>query len=196
MYKEFKRTIPGSLKLLKRVLYKWQELMAPGFWGYNNDAPWWYNERALLSLFAGAIWQSNGWAFEEFTADKWRITRRGNLKAGKGRGDTTFGIGQATFVAEAKQCWPIIRRKSDNAMRIVARAMEHAQSEASRLPAYGKRLGIVFVTPRMNDNNIPYVDEILQSFTRGLRKMRNTTLAWFFPLEKRALNGTAICIQA
>jgi hypothetical protein len=189
MHKEFKRTIPGSLKLLKRVLSEWQKLMTPVFWDYKNDAPWWYNERALLSLFAGAIWQSNGWAFEEFTTDKWRMTRQGDRKKGKGRGDIMFGISNTNFVAEAKQCWPILERKSNNALKTLTKAIENAQSEASRLPLYGKRLGIVFATPRLHENNLPYEDEILESFTKGLRKMKNTTLAWFFPAEKRTLNG-------
>jgi hypothetical protein len=163
--------------------------MTPDFWDYKNDAPWWYNERALLSLFAGAVWKCKGWAFEEFTTDKRRITKRGNLKAGKGRGDIIFGIGKANFVAEAKQCWPIIGRKSDNSLGNIAKAMKIAQSETSRLPAHGKRLGIVFVTPRLHETNIPYADEILQTFTKGLRKIKNTTLAWSFPAEKRTLNG-------
>ena len=96
MHKEFKIEICGPLELLKPVLSKWQELMTPAYWNYKNDAPWWYNERALLSLFAGAVWKcskSNGWAFEEFTSDKWRTMRRGNRKKGKGRGDIMFGMG-------------------------------------------------------------------------------------------------------
>jgi hypothetical protein len=189
MHKEFKRSIQGSLKLLKPVLSTWQELMSPKFWNYANDAPWWYNERALLSLFAGAVWKCRGWAFEEFTANKWKTTRRGSRKKGRGRGDIMFGIGKVDFVTEAKQCWPILGPKPEKALKTIEKTMSKAQADASRLPYYGKRLGIVFVTPRIHDVNLKHADEILESFTERLKKMENTALAWFFPPEKRTLDG-------
>lgn len=191
MHKEFKKEICGSLEL-KPILSEWQKLMSPGFWNYHNDAPWWYNERALLSLLAGAIWKCtkcNGWAFEEFTSDKWRTMTRGNRKKGKGRGDIMFGIGDLTFIGEAKQCWPILKRSPSDAQETIDKTMRKALSDASCLPPDGKRLGIVFVTPRIHKSNLRYIDEIFERFTEALDRKRNTAMAWTFPPEKRVLNG-------
>ncbi len=189
MHKEFNQTIPGSLKSLKRVLSEWQKLMTPDFWDSKNDAPWWYNERALLSLFAGAVWRCEEWAFEEFTSDKWRTTKRGSRKKGKGRGDVMFGMGDLTFIGEAKQCWPILKRNSADAKETIDKTMDKALSDASCLPPDRKRLGMVFVTPRVHESNLPYIDEILEDFKEALNKRRNTAIAWAFPPEKRVLNG-------
>jgi len=64
--------MPGRLQILKPVLKEWLALIEDPdavHWP-KDDAPWWYNERALLSLFAGAIWKCEGWALEEFTTGK------------------------------------------------------------------------------------------------------------------------------
>jgi len=105
------------------------------------------------------------------------------------RGNITFGVGEVSFVAEAKQGWPILGRKSDNGIRTVGKTMQKALSEASRLPSEGKRMGIVFVTPRVHKSNIRYMDDILDCFTENLSKVKSAALAWYFPPGKRFLNG-------
>ncbi|MGH8746639.1 MAG: hypothetical protein ACREUK_09110 [Burkholderiales bacterium] len=36
----------------------------------DSDAPWWFNERAALSVVAAAAWLAGGIALEEYTAPK------------------------------------------------------------------------------------------------------------------------------
>jgi hypothetical protein len=57
-----------------------------------NDVPWWYNERANVSVFAGAVWRNRGRAFEEFSATKRKIgTTTGRLHGSvPGRVDMYF----------------------------------------------------------------------------------------------------------
>ena len=39
-------------------------------WKGIEDVPWDYNERALVSIFSGAIWRSGGYAMEEYMDEK------------------------------------------------------------------------------------------------------------------------------
>src|SRR4051812_1474895 len=90
------------LRILKPVLEEWVKLNARlgRQWSSVKDAPWWYNERALVSLFAGAIWRCKGDAFEEFNEVK-----RGFKARPGGRIDLWFALRKKEFNAEAKQCW-------------------------------------------------------------------------------------------
>ncbi len=99
-----------------------------------------------------------------------------------------FGMEELTFIGEAKQCWPILKRSLADALETIDRTMAKALSDASCLPSDGKRLGIVFVTPRIHKSNLFYIDEILENFTEALDKKGNTAVAWTFPPEKRVLN--------
>jgi hypothetical protein len=82
----------------------------PEFWrfdsGPHDDAAWWYNERAILSLFAGAIWSSNGWAFEEFaTTKRERVATKRKHRRDGARGDLEFWWPSSNkyFQCEAKR---------------------------------------------------------------------------------------------
>src|SRR5262245_34034370 len=57
----------GALRSFEDLLWEWTSVIerVVRVW-YQDDVPWWYNERASLSLFAGAIWKVGGIAFEEF----------------------------------------------------------------------------------------------------------------------------------
>src|SRR3990172_7393950 len=62
----------GELPMLKPILQKWIDLnrnLANEFI-LDRDVPWWYNERPHVGLLAGAIWQSGGWAFQEYGIER------------------------------------------------------------------------------------------------------------------------------
>jgi hypothetical protein len=192
MEKRIEKISVASLKSLKPALANWQKLMDVDFWDDRNDTPWWYNERALLSLFAGAVWKCReGWAFEEFTTDKWKATKKGKRKKSKGRGDLIFGIGNRGFVAEAKQCWPILGTRSQGVTEeIISKTLRAACRDCSSLPSDGyKRLGIVFVVPRIRMSKENDTPEILENFLSLISSFKNATSAWIFPREKRSLKG-------
>lgn len=193
MEKKKEKISVGSLKSLKPVLDSWQKLMDVDFWDDRNDAPWWYNERALLSLFAGAVWRCReGWAFEEFTTDKWKSTKRGKRKKSKGRGDIMFGIGKWGFVAEAKQCWPILGNKNQGVKEMIAKTLRAACRDCASLPSEGyKRLGIVFAVPRIRMSKEKEKDtcEILDDFLSVISSFNTAASVSIFPSEKRFLKG-------
>src|SRR5689334_19566240 len=86
----FKRVFEEWVKINTRLANEWAEL---------GDAPWWYNERASLSLLAGAVWLCGGTAFEEYAADKKHLGKRIRYR---GRSDIYFFLGGKHYMAEAK----------------------------------------------------------------------------------------------
>ena len=109
-----KGLVLGNLSPLRGVLREWQNLNEDPIWRKIPDLPWWFNERAVLSQFAGAVWRHpHGWVFEEYST--WRY--RSQKKRQTGRGDIWFRINNHDFVGEAKQCWPVLSGKASSVRR-------------------------------------------------------------------------------
>src|SRR3972149_2726886 len=98
----------GSLKTIQSVLKKWQTLNEEPSWFKFGDTPWWYNDRESLSVFAGAVWLCGGRVFEEFSTMKVTGSKHGKTSHKSGRCDIWYSVGEREFIAEAKQCWPIL----------------------------------------------------------------------------------------
>jgi hypothetical protein len=190
---------------LRPVLKHWIEMMIDPSWG-KDDAPWWYNERASISQFAGAIWLKNGWVFEEYSARK----KSKRAKDKPGRVDLMFTWGKAVqAVAEAKQIWPSLNTRN-GFKRKIDEALKAAAKDAARVrevPETFKRLSIVFISPiasyRLVESDDRY-HSALTSMIRELKSMPNTSVAWAFPVDRRRLYskkqkyyypGTAIVIR-
>lgn len=62
----------SKLRILRPILRQWVTInrKLAKRWEEYRDAPWWYNERASISVLAGAAWKTNGYAFEEYVGDK------------------------------------------------------------------------------------------------------------------------------
>jgi hypothetical protein len=106
-------TISGTfcpeLACLRPALKMWIHLNKLMFasWRDEGDVPWWYNERASLSVLSGAVWRSGGEAFEEYSDYKRGISRRTGRfsKEYAGRIDFYFNVNDREFKGEAKFCW-------------------------------------------------------------------------------------------
>ena len=99
----------GDLPNLHPLLKQWQTIVAKASkeWAAERDAPYWYNERASLGLLAGAIWQLNGFAFEEYSTCRRIFSKRG-VSYKNGRCDIDFRFRSRYYVAESKQCYPTL----------------------------------------------------------------------------------------
>lgn len=171
-----------TLKYLDTVLRKWKSLQSLKWWNYEKDAPWWYNERASLSLFAGAIWRSGGWVFEEFSTKRRVAKGRSKYRSSLGRCDIMFGIGKEQFIGEAKQCWPNLSKGIDAGLKEVEQFLEKALKQTSQLPADGfEKMAIVFVTPRIHQSKNKHIGERIRQFTTQLRREEDLTVKTFFP---------------
>lgn len=119
----------------------------------SPDRPYFYNERATLSLLAGGIWQSyrSNLVLEEYCSPK-----IGEIGTYRGRFDMWFKAAGQSCTCEAKQLWfnlkgftdedadpliSVLRGEADAALSCVQEHME-----AWRID---RALGIVFVVPGM-----------------------------------------------
>jgi hypothetical protein len=177
----------GPLWPLGPVLKTWLELMDIDAWGYSGDAPWWYNERAVLSLLAGAVWRHKGWAFEEYSTSKQQEEERahGQREKYSGRDDLMFEIGRGArrrrYVAEAKACSPSLARDGD-ALAAIDRALGEACGDVLRSPERGwEPIGIVFASPCLKATQRRHRRERVEAFLRDLMQLKSVGLAWTFP---------------
>jgi hypothetical protein len=190
----------SSLKQLHPILKRWVRLMEdPEWWRYDKvaDAPWWYNERALLSLFAGAIWRSRGVAFEEFVATKRQRTRQRGRRRGHNagtRGDLMFWWADRRlyFISEAKRVELPLQLAPARLRQQIGDEVHNCISDVRLHPRESKvrRLGILFIAPRFArgvGNHHPLSrDEYgqLSAFGDLLKDLSaewECTTAWTFP---------------
>lgn len=189
---------PGRLQILKPVLKEWLALIedADTMHWPKDDAPWWYNERALLSLFAGAIWKCEGWALEEFTTGKSKAVRwRPQGRTGIGRGDIRFTLGGASarqhFQAEAKlSTQSLSRTVQDVKQGMVDRLAEVRKDVLKLLPVPDcQQLAIVFVAPYLAAGRRHVYDTRIPELVALLHRADHQARAWAFPEKGRGLDG-------
>jgi hypothetical protein len=173
-----------SMKSLQPVLRCWQSLNEDSSWFEKEDAPWWYNERATLSQFAGAIWKQHGWVLEEFAT--WKFGER--RKKYNGRGDIWFDYDDISYVGEAKQCWPILSGDVTKTLANIEPYVAEARRQAAQLASDGMtRLGMVFIAPRILKSKEEHMDRYLQDLLMNLCDFRFAVIAWTFPYRARVL---------
>jgi len=158
----------GPIVELKPVLEKWCDLNRDFHANLGTDCPWWYNERASISILAAAAWQTAGfYALEEFSIIKGR--KRANSEK-PGRCDLKIWAPfKKGFSLEAKQAWCKLdkgidlKRKCDDILKTY---LANAKADAKRLKTrLGRRFGICFISPRIftkeKDILAPRLDELL-----------------------------------
>lgn len=179
--------------ILSDVLKRWIRMnreVAKDWQGH--DAPWWYGERASLSILAGAVWRSGGVAFEEYSEDKLHVPHHGAQKMPySGRCDLFFQLAGKEFVVEAKQGWSGGTTDHDLAPRI-QQSLRAARKAASRLPPSGqKRLAIVFVVPWFKGRYKQDAEQMIRRWVTGICKIPRWSKAWVFPKTCRMLKSSS-----
>jgi hypothetical protein len=176
---------PKAFTTLAPILQEWARLnndLGAKWASKEADAPWWYNERASLSLLAGAIWRVEGWAFEEFSTAKALALPQTARSHGPGRCDLMFGIRGRTFVAEAKQAWPNLGGSIPQAIATTHAALAAACKDALRVPDWGyPRLGIVIAAPMLRASKASQLDALVSRYVVGLSVDRAVSIAYAFP---------------
>jgi len=168
------------LQTLRPVLQKWIDMNCAlaKDWNKENDTPWWYNERALISIFAGAVWKCGGYSFEEYS-DLKRSSRGRKFKAG--RVDLEFAIESEEFMVEAKQKWIAITQKKDN-LKEITQGMNDACDDARRTQAERKRcLAFLFGQPYIKTKNKDEIDVRINRLLKQARAIKADAMAWSFP---------------
>jgi len=147
------RHLRDELKPLRPVLKAWVEAVLrycriQAF----EDAPWYFNERANISLLAGAAWTLKNWAaLEEFSTKK--RARQEDQKDRNGRCDLYLCTRDHHFAFEAKLAWQTIGGADE--LSSVQRELKRAWDDAGELDiAEGdSRIAATFVVPRLTKVN-------------------------------------------
>jgi hypothetical protein len=180
----FKRVFDEWVKINTRLANDWAEL---------DDVPWWYNERASLSLLAGAVWLCEGMAFEEYAADKKNLAKRIRYR---GRSDMYFFLGGKHYMAEAKWHWSGATRSDKETAKTIQSKLRNALNDVRKQPGvHGQtKLGILFVTPYISCSKGDRVDELIHAWLRELKRVKCSRVAWVFPESARHMaSGKWIC---
>ncbi|WP_116866821.1 hypothetical protein [Pseudomonas syringae] len=117
-----------------------------------RDNPWWYNERASLSVLAGAAWTLKDWfAVEEFTTIKRMRTLVPGVDEGhlrNGRCDLFICNPDESFAIEAKQAVQPIGLRSDGESYMM-KALKGAWDDSGDLGPWeaNRRFAVTFVVP-------------------------------------------------
>ncbi len=183
---------PGSLVSLDSILRAWIKTNRKFVKAWAPDVPWRYNERASLSILAGAIWRKGGLALEEFTTEKrpWRLHSKRLSKIYRwGRSDFYFELGELECEIEAKFYRPKIGKindKIETIQKCLLKKLEKAVCDVSRNRRYDKRLrlGLLIVTPF-----VPYASlkgdshKHIGLWINAAKNIAKTASAWYFPKE-------------
>ncbi|TPE14506.1 hypothetical protein FJP62_12175 [Pantoea vagans] len=123
------------------------------------DNPWWYNERASLSVLAGAAWTLKKWhALEEFSTFKRHRTLEPGVDSGSlrhGRCDLYIQSPGTSFAIEAKQTVQSIGFRSDGST-FAERAMRKAWQDSGDLNKQEahRRFAVTFIVPSIPKSEV------------------------------------------
>lgn len=184
------------LSPLRPALHKWialnERYCSRMRWGGRvRDVPFWYNERPLLGMFACAVAMAGGLALEEYSSDKRQGKNRKRRK--KGRVDLYLSIGNLECVAEAKHL--PIRCDIDSTERALREpitcALQVAKEAAREDPISGRRLGLVFIVPKLKvvSGEPTKISQPAETFVEAAKHSGPEMLAWYFTRRPKVAGG-------
>jgi len=148
----------------------------------GGDAPYFYNERANVSVLAGAAWRAGWVALEEFQSKKgYRNKAKKN-----GRTDLYFANEYDEELIEAKFQW--ICMGSNKTGRIVDATLERAVIDAKKSRANDKDVKAVavgFFPVYKKYKRVGDCDELIEQTVRDFSKQGFHAMAWCFPPQMR-----------
>lgn len=183
------------------ILEEWVEIISTYTNEYDpEDALYWYNERATLSTLAAAITRQ---PYRTFVLEEYRTEKRDDER-GKwpGRADLFFVCHRTAYVAEAKQVWVSISSRAGESVAKITKALHLARKEAVKGKSLEhRRLGIVFVVPRLPLSELDDRHERIRDFISDLDKVDYEAMAYAFPDAAKVrgkyyiYTGVACCIR-
>lgn len=165
------------------------------FFNSNNgykvpDVPWWYNERASISILAGAMWKTGNIAIEEYI-----INRANKRKGHGGRCDLFIGHGFIdghAYACEAKQASFCIDNASPAVAKEIADNLLRSACEDARTidkKEADTRLAICFLVPYYQQLKTSSVDKQLYRCRKEIQRTANLDfMAWNFPASAEGVS--------
>lgn len=203
--------VSPRLEPLRPVLSAWGDVVSDYCNFYANDACYWYNERASISVFAGAAWRCDWFAMEEYSTEKRTPALRVQKeKRQHYRGRCDLYIARragatdepTSFAIEAKQITHVVNPSvAETEWQPVEETLSDAWADAGRIDASdaSKRLSMVFCVPRFStdpDGNstldcaggaeTTFLEAWLEML---LKRTTHDAIAWVFPAYCRTLEA-------
>lgn len=189
---------------LSPVLSQWIKYVEHFSEVRKDDACYWYNERASLSVLAAAAWAANSWiGFEEFSTQKRGDTRdkkSGKVKNFKGRCDLLLCSPNqnniAEYAVEAKQTWQSIGNSDDYRYGALKKTQKQAWKDAGELDSEeaAHRLALTicvpFISQRTAADATVQAEDLIKGWMKGLINRSVVpwdAIAWCFPGRTRKL---------
>lgn len=161
------------LKPLEKVLDEWIKctLEYIEVWE-GDDLPYWYNERANVSILAGAAWRSEMTAIEEYQSEKETSTKN----KFNGRNDIYIADKKHGFAIEAKFVSPEIKKEK---LSCVGKAIEKAIDDTKNLRDQEIKVAAVFVAPHSEGRKASKKEVV--EFISKMNEFEPHAQAWCFP---------------
>ena len=149
-------------KRIKHLLHGWTEECHRQFNAFDEEAPWWYGERANISVLASAAARLSWIALEEFATQKTlgsksKDKKKAESKYGrcdlyvydyKQRGSGNVGASGQDFAFEAKHAWGAFRPKSGQESRVEAKWSQAVEAaRCLHIEEADHKLGLLFFVP-------------------------------------------------
>lgn len=150
-------------------------------WGYE-DVPWWYNERANLSVLVGAVWNTGGTAFEEYISEK-----KNRNKKYYGRNDLFMTYKDRDYIAEAKIIYPNGKDEPKKILKAINDKLIEAVTDVRKNTNMYKNdlLALLFVVPKFKQSKTAFLESDIIHFIQILLKTDYTIIGWSFPKKSR-----------
>lgn len=157
---------------------------------HEGEPPYYFNERASLSMLAAGAWLSGATALEEYGTYKGWGSSKGN-----GRCDLYISDHEKSAEIEAKQKWMSAATSDASLAAHIQAEVKKASAEAKRNYDADTKFGCVFFVPRFSKTRFrdyPSSPErfIKAEIGRYLKAAKIVHLwAWCFPTETRTVLG-------
>ena len=143
----------------------------------DNDTPYWFDEKANLSLLSAAAWMA-----EMVTLQQTPTRKQVEEGERNGRADLFIATSEERAYLQATQRWPRVNNLN------LTQALQDITSEAKRISyASDLKLGCLFVAPQKAQQSA--TPEELQDMVDDLQKEHTCAVAWYFPYAYRKLRN-------
>jgi hypothetical protein len=173
------------------MIIEWHQIIEDYGRLVEDDAPYWYNERANISILAGAAWRAGKLALEEFGHEK-------SYKRGQNRGDRWMGRCDLWLIekkeeelVEAKFKWVPLTSNTFSA-KVEASLSDAIDDAHNGKQVRGARsVGVAFIPVYIP---IKYKNEIEAHIDQRIKEAKSVSadcIAWCFPEKNRFLTGAS-----
>jgi hypothetical protein len=169
----------GPAPWLRPVLEQWCDVVFDFCRAFKwEDVPWWYGERSAVGLFAAALTRAGWVVLEEFSTEK--VGDASSLPGMKGRQDLLAVKGDEGFVAEAKNNWTRVPRRSGDLKTFLCRLLDHATCDAMAKEPYDyKQAAVVFSSPKVHRSDD--APAATREWCKAIDDLDDCARAWLLP---------------